>query len=87
MFGDDCQSFVGILYKCNIGVIIGNILGIDWGICGDFRDKRLIQYFSRCDVFINTPHSKNISSKRFSSKIPRKFVRDGRGLGFGLDIS
>ena len=26
-------------------------------ICGYFRDKHLIQYFSRCDIFCNMPHS------------------------------
>ena len=26
-------------------------------ICGYFRDKHLIQYFSRCDVLASTPHS------------------------------
>ena len=26
---DDCQCFVGNLYKCNIGVIIGEDVGIE----------------------------------------------------------
>ena len=26
-------------------------------VCGPFRDKHLIQYFSRCDVLASTPHS------------------------------
>ena len=30
-------------------------------ICGPFRDKQLIQYFSRCDVFASTTHSKKVS--------------------------
>ena len=30
-------------------------------VCGPFRDKHLIQYFSRCGVLASTPHSKNNS--------------------------
>ena len=40
--------------------------------CGDFRDKRLISCFCRCDIFGNMPHSKDTRSNRFSSKYPRK---------------
>ena len=32
-------------------------LPVPFFICGPFRDKRLIQYFSRCDVLASTPYS------------------------------
>ena len=38
----------------------------------NFCYKRLISCFRRCDVFINTPHSKNTQSNRFSSNYHRK---------------
>ena len=42
-------SMASMVFGCgsNNGVVI----------CGSFRDKRLIQYFSRCDVLASTPHS------------------------------
>ena len=57
--------FAGVIFWGRYFIIIALlvVIHIPWTqkwaavFCGPFRDKRLIQYFSRCDVLASTPHS------------------------------